>query len=252
MRIAALYDIHGNLPALEAVLDDVRRIGVDRIIVGGDVLPGPMPRETLECLLALDRPVQFIMGNGDRVVRTLMAGGESSEFPESYREAMRWNARQLLPAHEAILAAWPATVRVDVPGIGETLFCHASPRNDLDILTRLTPDADVRSLFAGLHAPLVVCGHTHMQFDRTIGGVRVVNAGSVGMPFQPPGAYWLLLGPDVGLRHTPYDFEAAAARIRATAYPGAQQFAAGHVLQTPSEQAMLEMFTNASVKTTQG
>jgi putative phosphoesterase len=248
MRVAALYDIHGNLPALEAVLDDVRRIGVDRIVVGGDVLPGPMPFETLTRLLDLDLPIQCIQGNGDRVVRELMTGAESHEFPESFREAMLWNARQLRPAHESILAGWPVTLRADIAGIGETLFCHATPRNDLDIFTRLTPEADLLPLFDGLNVPLVVCGHTHMQFDRTIGGIRVVNAGSVGMPFQAPGAYWLLLGPGVELRHTPYDLDAAATRIRATDYPGAEQFAAHNVLQTPSEQAMVEMFTKASVK----
>jgi predicted phosphodiesterase len=243
--IAALYDIHGNLPALEAVLDEVRRIGVDRIVVGGDVVPGPMPRETLARLLELDIPAQFILGNGDRVVRELMVGAESHEFPESFREAMIWNARQLRPTHEAMLASWPATLRVDVPGIGDTLFCHATPRNDLDIFTRLTPEADLLPLFDGAQVPLVVCGHTHMQFDRAVGGIRVVNAGSVGMPFQAPGAYWLLLGPGVELRHTPYDLTAAATRIRATGYPGAEQFAADNVLQTPSEQAMVEMFTKA-------
>jgi predicted phosphodiesterase len=247
MRVAALYDIHGNLPALEAVLDDVRRVGVDRIIVGGDVLPGPMPRETLECLLALDLPVEFIMGNGDREVIA-----PTGAFPESFREAMRWNAEQLRVDDGPLIASWPLTLRLDIPGLGDVLFCHATPRNDTEIFTSLTPEARLLPVFEAPQAPLVVCGHTHMQFDRTVGRVRVVNAGSVGMPFQEPGAYWLLLGPGVELRHTPYDLEAAAARIRATAYPEAEQFAAGHVQQTPSEQAMLEMFTNASVKITQG
>ena len=95
MTVAAIYDIHGNLPALEAVLDDIRQAEVDRVVVGGDVLPGPMPRETLARLLDLDIPVQFIMGNGDRVVLAQMAGSESSEVPEQFREVMRWNAQQL-------------------------------------------------------------------------------------------------------------------------------------------------------------
>jgi putative phosphoesterase len=248
MRVAALYDIHGNLPALEAVLDEVRRIGVDGIVVGGDVVPGPMPVETLTRLLELDIPVQFIHGNGDRIVRALMAGDESSQFPASYREAMLWNARRLRRSHEAILAAWPPTLRVEIAGIGDAFFCHATPQNDLDIFTRLTPESDLLPLFEGIDAPLVVCGHTHMQFDRSVGGIRVVNAGSVGMPFQPPGAYWLLLGPGVELRHTPYDLDAAAARIRATSYPGAEQFAAGNVLTTPSEASMLEAFTRPGLR----
>src|SRR5215208_1664628 len=97
MRIAALYDIHGNLPALEAVLDDVRRAGVDRIVVGGDVVPGPMPAECLAALRQLDMPVECIQGNGDRVTLALMAGGEPAEVPEPYRGVIRWGARQLSP-----------------------------------------------------------------------------------------------------------------------------------------------------------
>jgi putative phosphoesterase len=248
MRIAALYDIHGNLPALEAVLQDIRHAEVDQLVVGGDVFPGPMPRETLACLLSLDIPVQFIQGNGDRVVRTQMAGTESSEVPEQFREIVRWNAQQLQPEDEQLLASWPLTLRVRIGGLGEALFCHATPRNDTEIFTRLTPEEILLPIFEGLDAALVVCGHTHMQFDRTIGRTRVLNAGSVGMPFEEPGAYWLLLGPDVALRRTTYDLEKAAARIRDTKYPQAEDFAARNVLQPPSAAATLEAFTRFELK----
>jgi predicted phosphodiesterase len=250
-RIAALYDIHGNLPALEAVLEDVRRAGVDRIVVGGDVVPGPMPRETLGRLLSLDVPVQFIHGNGDREVLARMRGLDTEWFrgarPE-WRAPIQWTAEQLRGGDEQVLASWPATCRVDVPGLGEVLFCHATARNDTDVVTRLTPDDRVRPHFESVEASLVVCGHTHMQFDRHVGNLRVVNAGSVGMPFQPPGAYWLLLGPGVGFRHTRYDLDAAAKRVRATAYPQASQFADGNILSTPPEADMLDAFTKASLK----
>jgi len=86
-----------------------------------------------------------------------------------------------------------------------------------------------------------------MQLDRTVGNVRVVNAGSVGMPYGEPGAYWLLLGPGVQLRRTPYDLAKAAERIRDTSYPQAEDFAAGNVLQPPSEEKMLEMLTRAGL-----
>jgi diadenosine tetraphosphatase ApaH/serine/threonine PP2A family protein phosphatase len=89
---------------------------------------------------------------------------------------------------------------------------------------------------------MVVCGHTHMQFDRAVGTVRVVNAGSVGMPFSGPGADWLLLGPGIQLRHTEYDLAKAAQRIRETQYPQAGDFADNNVLTTPSEPAMLEAY----------
>ena len=245
MRVAAIYDIHGNLPALEAVLQDIRRAEVDQIVAGGDVLPGPMPRETLKCLLGLDIPVQSIQGNGDREVLALMEGAETGAVPEQFQEVIRWNAEQLLPEDEQLLASWPKTVRVEIDGVGEVLFCHATPRSDLEIFTRLTPAACLLPIFAGLNVPLVVCGHTHMQFDRMIGKVRVVNAGSVGMPFGKPGAWWLLLGPDVELRHTSYDLTRAAARIRNTNYPQAQDFAAHNVLQPPSEEETLEAFAKA-------
>ena len=95
----------------------------------------------------------------------------------------------------------------------------------------------------GVDAPLVVCGHTHMQFDRTVGPIRIVNAGSVGMPFGEPGAYWLLLGPHLVFRHTSYDLTEAVDRIRATGYPEADEFAEGNVLSPPAESAMLEAFS---------
>ena len=248
MRVAALYDIHGNLPALEAVLQDVRRAQVDHVVVGGDVVPGPMPRETLACLLDLDIPVQFIQGNGDRVVLAQMAGTESSEVPDQVREVIRWTAQQLRPEHERLLASWPKTLRVEIRVLGEVLFCHATPRNDTEVFTRLTPEDRLIPVFEGLDVPAVVCGHTHMQFDRIIGRTRVVNAGSVGMPFEEPGAYWLLLGPDVQLRRTLYDLAKAAERIRQTEYPQAQDFAARNVLQPPSERETLAAFAKAELR----
>ena len=128
------------------------------------------------------------------------------------------------------------------------LFCHATPRNDSEIFTRLTSEDRLLPVFDGLNVPVVVCGHTHMQFDRTIGTTRVVNAGSVGMPFEEPGAYWVLLGPDVQLRRTPYDLTKAAERIRDTTYPQAEDFAARNVLQPPSERETLEAFTPFELK----
>jgi putative phosphoesterase len=244
MRVAAIYDIHGNLPALEAVLREIGDAGVDEIVVGGDVVPGPMPRETLARLLELDLPVRFVRGNGDRVVLEAMAGIESAEVPEPYRAGVRWAAEQMRE-YAAVMAGWPMTLRLEISALGDVLFCHATPRSDSEIFTRRTPEARLLSLFDGAGASLVVCGHTHMQFDRTMGTTRVVNAGSVGMPFGEPGADWLLLGPGIELRHTRYDLEAAAARIRATAYPEAEDFAARSVLHPPSEAEMLDAFGGA-------
>jgi predicted phosphodiesterase len=248
MRVAAIYDIHGNLPALEAVLADVRTADVSGIVVGGDVMPGPMPRECLERLLELDIPVQFIRGNGEREVLAQMAGVESATLPAPFREIVRWTGSQLSPEHEREVSNWPETLRVDVDGLGTVLFCHATPRSDSEIFTRLTSDDKLLPLFEGIGVRLVVCGHTHMQHDRTVGSVRVVNAGSVGMPYGEPGAYWLLLGPDIQLKHTQYDLARAADRIRRTPYPQAEVFAARSILQPPSQEEMVQALSKAALK----
>ncbi len=246
--LAALYDIHGNLPALEAVLADVRRARVDRVVIGGDVLPGPMPRETLAALRNLDVPTAFIRGNGDRETLSFRAGQTSTGVPAAFHDVLRWVACELDDNLARFIVSWPPTRQFDVPGLGAVLFCHATPRNDTDIFTRLTPEDRLRPLFDGLGVSLVVCGHTHMPFDRTIGGTRVVNAGSVGMPFGRPGADWLLLGPGVELRHTDYDLAGAAERVRKTPYPQADSFASQSIERPPSEAVMLERFARAELQ----
>jgi predicted phosphodiesterase len=259
MRVAALYDIHGNLPALEAVLDQVHHADVDQIVVGGDVVPGPMPRETLQRLLDLDRPVHFIHGNGELAMLAQMAATDESAVtywgttsgappPEPFRQVYRWTAQQLQPDYAPVFARWPKTLRLEIGGLGPVLFCHSTPRSETEIFTRLTPEERLRPLFDGLQMAVAVCGHTHMQFDRMIGETRVVNAGSVGMPFGTPGAYWVLLGPDVQLRQTPYDLAQAAERIRATPYPQAREFADQNVRHSPSEAEMLEAFSRAELR----
>lgn len=247
MRVAALYDIHGNLPALEAVLAEVRQLQVDQIVVGGDVVPGPMPRGALDRLLELNLPVHFIRGNGDREVLAALAGEDLGPLPEPVLATIRWTAQRLEPQHQRTLAGWPPSMQLTIDGLGQVLFCHASPRNDTDVFTRTTSEDRLRPLFDGVGVPLVVCGHTHMQFDRTIGALRLVNAGSVGMPFGVPGAYWLLLGPEPELRHTPYGLAHAAATIRATDYLQAEDFAENNVLNPPTEAEALELFAKAEV-----
>lgn len=248
MRVAALYDIHGNLPALEAVLREVRKAAVDQIVVGGDVVPGPMVRETLHALLDVEIPTVFILGNSEAAVLAQMRGVDPGPMPAAAREAIAWSAQELRGEHESRFTDWPKTCRLQVPGIGAVLFCHGTPRHENEIFTRVTPEPRLLGVFDNLGVNLVVCGHTHMQFDRVIGGVRVVNAGSVGMPFGAPGAYWLLLGPDVEFRHTQYDLSGAADRIRRTRYPQAEEFAARSVLQPPSEASMLEALGAAELR----
>jgi predicted phosphodiesterase len=237
MRVAALYDVHGNLPALEAVLAEVGSLEVDAVVVGGDIAIGPMPRASLERLLALGERALFLRGNGDREIAGEPAGSGL------WAERTRWSATQLDRGALAWLSALPDTQTVDVDGLGPVLFCHGSPRSDEEILTRISSEERVAAACADVEEAVVVCGHTHVQFDRELAGTRLVNAGSVGMPYEAkPGAYWALLGPDVELRRTPYDLEAAATAIRATGFPGADELAAANVLTVPSAEEATEQF----------
>ena len=207
MRVAALYDIHGNLPALEAVLDEGTRESPDAIVVGGDVVWGPLQTECVELLQS--RSARFLAGNCERNVLA----------PESDRD--RWCQAQLAGDLQAEIAAWPPRIELDVDGIGPVCFCHATPRRDDEIVTALTPDGDVAEAMAGSDAALVVSGHTHVRLDRSVPGApRFLNPGSVGLPYEGErGAFWALLGPGIELRRTSYDVERALERLAAAGFP---------------------------------
>jgi predicted phosphodiesterase len=222
VRVAALYDVHGNVDALEAVLAEVEASDVDQIVFGGDIVAGPFPRETLEVVRSLD--AHAIRGNAD--VPTTVA-------PEA-----AWVWKQLDEEETAWLGALPGSVVLD-----DVLYCHATPRSAEEIVTELTTDERLAELLTGVVQPLVVAGHTHMQLDRSVGPVRFVNAGSIGMPYEAePGAYWALIGDGVEFRRTDYDREAAAAAIRASGFPPAEDFADENVLRVPSREEALAAF----------
>jgi predicted phosphodiesterase len=243
MRVAALYDIHGNLPALEAVLREVDDARPDLILVGGDVFPGPFPRATIDRLLAEGERVRFIRGNADREVIAAFDGVPFREdMSYEVRADAEWTARQLDRSHRDLVAAWPEMLVLPVEGVGDVLFCHGSPRSDEEILTAATSAERLGAALEDVTQSLVVCGHTHMQFDLRLSRVRVVNAGSVGMSYGEPGAFWLLLGPDVTLRRTSYDLKRASAAIRASGYPQAYNFAENNVLHPPSAAEVIEVF----------
>ena len=229
---------------MEAVLDEIDTIQPDLILVGGDIVPGPFPRATLERLLALGDKVQFIRGNCEREVVIAFDGLPlDSILPtEEVRAVTIWSANQLECRHLDFLAGLREQITLNIDGVGDVLFCHGSPRSDEEIITKATPTARLEEILANVMQSVVVCGHTHMQFDRMINGVRVVNAGSVGMPYGEAGAYWLLLGPEVMLRRTPYDLEHAAALIRTSGFPSAQDFADNNVLHPPTEAEAIEVF----------
>jgi predicted phosphodiesterase len=222
VRIAALYDVQGNLPALQAVLEDVERESVDAIVFGGDIAAGPFPTETLALVRSLD--AHFLRGNADR---------RFTETPES-----AWVWEQLSAEEAAWLEGLPEHVE-----LGGALFCHATPRSDEEIVTPATTDSRLGEILSGVEQELVVAGHTHMQLDRRVAGKRFVNAGSVGMPYEDePGAYWAVIGDQVELRRTDYDREAAAAAIRTSAWPMAEEFATENVLAVPSREEATAVF----------
>jgi predicted phosphodiesterase len=232
MRVAALYDIHGNLPALEAVLADVARERVDAVVVGGDVAGGPMPAEVLERLAALDVPAHWIEGNGEREMLALECADPAGLDPYPAIEA--WAVARLDDAQKERLRGLPPTVTLDVDGLGPVLFCHGSPRSDEEFITPFTSDERLAEMLAGVAEATVVGGHTHRQLDRTVGGTRVVNAGSIGMPYEGvAGAFWALLGPGVELRRADYDIPAAAEAIRATGMPHADEMYLRQTLLEP-------------------
>jgi putative phosphoesterase len=214
-RVAALYDIHGNLPALEAVLADVDALVVDTIVVGGDVASGPMPVETLDALR--ERNAFFVRGNADRVLDLV-----GTNTGETWVRARYWVAERLGEERLAFLSGLPLDLTLEIGGLGDVRFCHGAPGSDELTITRLTPDERLRELLIGVDEDVVVCGHTHVQFDRAVDAIRIVNAGSVGAPYEAePAAYWALLGPEVERRRTDYDLESAIAAVAATGYPKA-------------------------------
>jgi putative phosphoesterase len=237
-RIAALYDIHGNLPALEAVLDELAGVEVDGVVVGGDVVPGPMPSECLALLRETGVPTWCISGNGEADTVVAHSGQAMTRVPPAFHETMLWTARALSAADHTAIASWQASSTLDVADLGLVHFCHATPRDDNEIFTEQTPTDRLLPVFDSIAAKVVICGHTHMQFDRTVGDIRVVNAGSVGMPFGEPTADWAIVGADgIELRQTVYDLEAASQRIAATEYP--VEFDPRH---PPSAEHMLAVF----------
>jgi putative phosphoesterase len=207
-RVAALYDVHGNLPALEAVLAE---LDADVILVGGDVAAGPWPAETLERLHALGDRVRWIRGNADRELAQPVQSSEEGGPPQ---HVMTWVHERLSDEQLEFLGALPLTETMDVDDVGRVLFCHATPRSDDELLTKISDEPRWRAALESVDADVVVCGHTHMQFDRLVGDVRLVNAGSVGMPYEAqPGAYWLAIGPEVQHRRTEYDTDATTRAI---------------------------------------
>jgi putative phosphoesterase len=228
LRVAALYDIHGNLPALEAVLAEVEREGVDAIVVGGDIASGPpQPREVVELVRSLPN-AHAIRGNADRLRDPEFAG----------EEGLGWLMEQLDGEQVEWLVSLPFSVVLD-----DTLYVHATPLDDTTIVTELTTDEKFAGLLRDVEQRRVVAGHTHMQLERRVGEKLFVNAGSVGWPYEGvPGAYWAILDDGVELKHTDYDRERAAELVRGSGHPRAEEIAAENILVSAPRTEALDVF----------
>jgi putative phosphoesterase len=229
LRVAALYDVHGNVPALEAVLAEIDSEGIEQVVFGGDIASGPLPRETLE--LVRSRDAAFVRGNADRL--------ESPEESAEEDEGRRWILQQLDREEIEWLANLPFSTVID-----DVLYVHATPKDDESVITELTTEERLAELLDGVEQHLVVAGHTHMQLERTIGSTRFVNAGSVGRPYEgEPGAYWAVVTDgEVELRRTEYDLERTAAVFRASGHPLAVELAEENVLTVPTRDEALAVF----------
>jgi predicted phosphodiesterase len=246
--VAVLSDIHGVLPALEAVLAEPDVAGADRIVLTGDLAAGPQPVETLDLLVSLGDRAVWVRGNADRELAALATGGAGT-IPD---RVAPWAAGQLRPDQVELLAGLPLTAELDLPGLGRTVFCHATPRDDEEVVlvdSSLARWAEVLSTLDEQVAA-VVCGHTHMPYLRLAHRRLVVNPGSVGMPYGAAGAHWALLGGagrgggrGVSLRRTELDLDAVCARVAAeSGYPDAAGFADTFVRSRFSDADALRTF----------
>lgn len=243
MKVAALYDIHGHLPALEAVIREIEEENVDYIVIGGDVVSGPLPNETLDYIRALDIEFSCIRGNAESDVIRYLAGEDINGMSERANEEARWVGTVLTPENVEFIQGWKETIELSIGEPGDVLFCHGTPRSDVEVFTVNTAYEKLLPIFSGLRCESVICGHTHIQFDRRIGGTRVINAGSIGMPFGHGGADWLLIDTSFEFRNSKFNVEAAASRIKASAYPHADLFIKNHIFSSPSEEEMLRVLT---------
>lgn len=239
LKVAVLSDIHGNAPALRAVLDELQLGQPDVVVCCGDIAAGPMPRETIEELRGLGDRLIAVRGNADREVVEVFDGHGNDDLPPD----SLWAGQQITQSQRDWLVQLPATVTLELAGLGVVLFCHATPRDDSEVVVETTADEDLLEKLGGVDADVIVCGNTHMQFDRHVDGYRVVNVGSVGMPYGDTGAFWVVLDRDVKFRRTKYDLASAAQTIRSHSdWDMADAFAEENVMRVPTQEEALSFF----------
>lgn len=239
--VAVLSDVHGMLPALDAVLAEPLVQDAEQVVVTGDLAAGPMPVQTLDRLVGLGDRVVLIRGNADRELVSLTRG----EVDDVGDPMAPWAAAQLRPDQVDLLASLPYPVTLSIEGFGPVMFCHAVPDDDEQVVlvdTRLSRWAEVLATLPD-DVTTLVCGHTHMPFVRLAHRRLIVNPGSVGMPYGRPGAHWALLADGaVTLRRTMFDVAAARAEIVAAASPLAHEWAREYLDNVADDADAIEVF----------
>ena len=230
-RVACLADVHGNTAALEAVIGSAEFAGVDAVVFLGCTTTGPEPLGVLSLAARLDRPTFYLRGNGERAVLELADGAGDEEW-----DTGRWLVERHGSTGLAAIRAWPTGLIADLPVLGPTRFCHGSPRSDIELLTPQTSANRIREATSRIAERVVVHGHTHLQYERRVGNLRIIAPGSVGLPYTAGefGARWAIIGVEVRLLTTGYDLAEAQHRIRATGYPNPAFL---HTLEQPPTPA---------------
>ncbi|MGP3916191.1 metallophosphoesterase family protein [Nonomuraea sp. 10N515B] len=243
MRIAVLSDIHGVLPALEAVLAEPDVATADLIVLTGDMAAGPMPVETLDVLVALGERALWVSGNADRELVEVARGKVNP------RAVTQWAGERLRGDQVEVLAGLPARQVVELGRLGTALFVHGTPRSDEEVVLVDSSLERWGEVLAGETAGTVVLGNTHMPFVRLADRVLVVNPGSVGMPYGRDGAHWALLDGETGavaLRRTPLDAVRVARRLVAeSGFDGIEEWVSEYVTSTYSDAEALRVFAKA-------
>jgi predicted phosphodiesterase len=225
-RVAVLADVHGNATALAAVLSELRADPPDLVVVNGDLSWGPEPERTLALADQLPNAI-FVRGNAESALLRLAAEPHAERT-----EVERWMLARHSPERLRQIEGFAGAVAVDVDGLGRVFCCHGSPRGDQEIVTPETAEQRMRALLDGLEAEVLVTAHVHLQFERSVVGIRSMNAGSVGLPYgDDPAAYWAVLGPELTLRRTPYDVDEAVRRTSGSGIPAAERRV--ELLRTP-------------------
>ena len=243
MKIAALFDIHGNLPALNSVLEELSQLNVDKIIIGGDIVSGPMPNETLETLFQIKDKIVWIGGNGDDdVLNAICNKPLNSNLSDNGRLLTDWVANQLGERFIDFLKELPLLYDLVLPGYGSICFCHATPKSKEEIFTPITNEQSIKEIFENINYNIIICGHTHVQFQLMANSIKIMNAGSVGMPFgRNKGADWILITPDeILFKNTQYDYMKAEKILMKTNYPAIENFVEQYIVHNHNEKQMIE------------